>query len=91
MTKTRPQPRGERQEHNVTADDYKLIMSMGKVEKESLLIMMECMTSGGTYTEAAEAAAAYLFSQPGHEAQARATLALGEQWAREGTQKGARK
>ena len=89
MTRTRPQPRGERQEHNLTADDYKLIMSMGEVEKESLVIMMKCMTSGGTYTEAAEAAAAYLFSQPGHEAQARATLALGEQWAREQAPKGA--
>ena len=47
MTKTRPQPKDERQEHNLTADDYKLIMSMGKVEKESLVIMMECMISGG--------------------------------------------
>ena len=83
MTKTRPQPRDESQEYNLTADDYKLIMSLGKVEKESLVIMMECMKSGGTYTEAAEAAAEYLFSQPGHEAQARATLALGEQWERE--------
>lgn len=83
MTKTRPQPTNERQEHNFTVDDYKLIMSLNEVEKQSLVIMAECMASGGTYTEAAEAAAQYLFTQPGHEAQARATRALGEQWARE--------
>ena len=61
--------------------DY--ITRLGEVEKQSLIIMMECMVAGGTYTEAAEAAAQYLFSQPGHEAQARATLALAEQWTRE--------
>lgn len=68
-------------QRDIIIADY--ISRLGAVEKESLVKMMECMAAGGSYTEAAEAAAQYLFTQPGHEAQARATIALGEQWALE--------
>ena len=80
MTKTRLQPIDERQEHNFSVDEYKMLRQLDDVEMESLLITVKSMAAGETTEEAMKKSAQYLFSQ-GREAQARATLALGKQWA----------
>lgn len=71
---------------SLTVDEYKMIRQLDDVETQALLITAQSMAAGETTEEAMKKSAQYLFSQ-GREAQARATLALGEQWAREEAQK----
>ena len=73
---------------SLTLDEYKMIRQLDDVETQALLITAQSMAAGETTEEAMKKSAQYLFSQ-GREAQARATLALGEKWAREEAQKGA--
>ena len=71
---------------SLTVDEYKLLRQLDDVETQALLITAQSMAAGETTEEAMKKSAQYLFSQ-GREAQARATLTLGEQWARKEAQK----
>lgn len=71
---------------SLTVDEYKMIRQLDDVEMQALLITAQSMAAGETTEEAMKKSAQYLFSQ-GREAQARATLALVEKWAREEAQK----